>query len=103
MLTHRCILGRLLLSLAVCFLLCGIASAEIPELLSLVDNTSNDFTISKAVRQECTSTLSEGTPNSVPLDTQNLECGARPHCGPTVVSAETIFSDLFVLHSDFRR
>ena len=48
MLTHRSILDRLPLSLAVCFLLCGIASAEIPELLSLIDNTSNDFTISKA-------------------------------------------------------
>jgi hypothetical protein len=103
MLTHRSILGRLLLSLAVCFLLCAIASAEIPELLSLIDNTSNDFTISKAGREQCTPTLSEGTCNSVPLDKQNFECGAHPHCAPTVVGAETMSSDLFVLYSDFRR
>jgi hypothetical protein len=103
MLTDRSILGRLLLSLAVWFLLCGIASAEIPELLSLIDNTSNDFTISEAGRQQCTPTLSEGTSNSVPLDKQNFECGAHPHCSPTVVGAATISSDLFVLYSDFRR
>jgi hypothetical protein len=103
MLTHRSILDRLLLSLAVCFLLCGIASAEIPELLSLIDNTSNDFTISKAGRQQCTPTLSERTSNSVPLDRQNFACGAHPHCAPTVVGAETTSSDLFVLYSDFRR
>jgi hypothetical protein len=29
-------------------LLCGILAAELPELLSLTDNTSNDFTICKA-------------------------------------------------------
>ena len=103
MLTHRSILGRLLLSLAVCLLLCGIASAEIPELLSLIDNSSNDFTISKAGRQQCTPTLSEGTSNSVPPAAQNFECGAHPHCSPIVVGAETISSDLFVLHRDFRR
>jgi hypothetical protein len=105
MLTHRSILGRLLLSLAVCFLLCGIASAEFPELLTLIDNTSNDFTISKGARQQCTltPTLSEGRSNSAPLDTQNFECGAHPHCSPTVVGAETISSDLFVLYSNFRR
>jgi hypothetical protein len=91
MLTHRSILDRLLLSLAVCFFLCGIASAEIPELLSLIDNPSNDFT------------LSERTSNSVPLDRQNFACGAHPHCAPTVVGAETTSSDLFVLYSNFRR
>ena len=103
MLTHCSILDRLLLSLAVCLLLCGIASAEIPELLSLIDNTSNDFTISNASRQQCTPTLSELTSNSVPLDTQNFERGAHPHCAPPVVGAETTSSDLFVLYSDFRR
>lgn len=103
MFTHRSILDRLLLSLAVCFLLCGIASAEIPELLSLIDNTSNDFTISKAGRQQCPPTLSERTSNSVPLDTQNFACGARPHCASTVVGAETTSSDLFALYSNFRR
>jgi hypothetical protein len=103
MLTHRSILDRLLLSLAGCFLLCGIASAEIPELLSLIDNTSNDFTISNAGRQQCTPTLSERTSNSVPLDTQNFACGARPHCASTVVGAETTSSDLFALYSNFRR
>lgn len=83
MLTHRSTFARLSLSFAVCLLLCGIASAEIPELLSLTDNTSNDFTISKADKQECTSTLSAGILKSVPLDTQNLECDARPYCAPT--------------------
>jgi hypothetical protein len=103
MLTHRSLLGRLLLSFAVCFLLCGIASAEIPELLSLIDNTSNDFMISSADRRECTPSVSVGIPKSLPLNSQNFECGAWTHCAPTFVGAETISSELFLLHSDLRR
>jgi hypothetical protein len=38
-------LGRLLIPTLLCLLLCGILSAELPELLSLTDNTANDFTV----------------------------------------------------------
>ena len=38
-------LGRLLIPALLCLLLFGILSAELPELLSLTDNTANDFTV----------------------------------------------------------
>jgi len=101
MLTHRCFFGRLLFSSVVCLLLCGIVSAELPELLSLTDNTSNDFTIRKAGSQECTSTLRATIHKSVPLD--NFECGADTHSAVIFVVAETIFSDLLAPHSVLRR
>jgi hypothetical protein len=41
-------IGKILVSVLVSFLLCGIVAAEFPELLSLTDNSANDFTLSKA-------------------------------------------------------
>lgn len=40
-------IGRILVPALLSLLLCGIVAAEFPELLSLNDNTSNDFTVSK--------------------------------------------------------
>ena len=40
--------GKILVPALALLLLCGIAAAEIPELLSLTDNTSNDFSVCKA-------------------------------------------------------
>src|SRR3974377_1308165 len=68
----RSIFGRWIFCLMVCVLLGGIVSAELPELLSLTDNTSNDFTIRKASGPESTSTLSAAIHKSVPLDTKNF-------------------------------
>src|SRR5215472_6354116 len=72
---HRSIFGRVVLCLLVCVLLCGIVSSELPELLSLTDNTSNDFTFRKTSGQECVSTLGAAVHKSVPLDMKNSECG----------------------------
>jgi len=99
----RSIFGRLVFCFVICVLLCGIVSAELPELLSLTDNTSNDFTIRKASGRECSSTLSAAIHNSVPLDTRDPECGSRTHCAFALVAPETVSSDLFVLHSVLRR
>jgi hypothetical protein len=41
-------IGRILGPALALLLLCGIAAAEVPELLSLTDNTSNDFSVCKA-------------------------------------------------------
>jgi hypothetical protein len=102
MLTHPSMLGRLLFSFAVCLLLCGIVFAEIPELLSLTDNVSNDFTIRKTGRRGCTTTLGV-IHKSAPRDMKNFECGPRPHCGLTFVGAETNPSELLDLHPVLRR
>ena len=101
--SHRSIFGRAVFYSLVCVLLCGIVSSELPELLLLTDNTSNDFTFRTADGQECTSTLSAAVHRSVALDTKNSECGPCTNCAPTLLAAETIPSDLFVLHSVLRR
>jgi len=102
MLAPRSVLGRLLFTLVVCLLLCGIVFAETPELLSLTDNTSNDFTIRKAGSRECTLKLSAAMHKSAPLDI-SFACGPSIHCALTFLGAETTSSDLLVLHSALRR
>jgi hypothetical protein len=42
---QRTNLGRILLTVVVLLLLCGIVAGEFPELLSLTDNATNDFTV----------------------------------------------------------
>ncbi|MGA8034712.1 MAG: hypothetical protein WA823_08260 [Candidatus Acidiferrales bacterium] len=41
-------IGRILISALVVLLLCGIVAGEFPELLTLTDNTTNDFTVVKS-------------------------------------------------------
>jgi len=101
--TPRSILGRLLFSSAVCLLLVAFLAAEVPELLSLTDETSNDFTVRKASGREVTPTLSAVIQRSANLDTENFDhkgcaCDAR-----IFRDTEIVFSDLFVLHSVFRK
>jgi hypothetical protein len=41
-------IGKILVTAVVVLLLCGIVAGEFPELLSLTDNATNDFTLIKA-------------------------------------------------------
>jgi hypothetical protein len=100
---HRSIFGRVVFCSLVFVLLCGIVSSELPELLSLTDNTSNDFTFRKASGQERTSTLGAAVHKSVPLDKRNSECAPCTNCALMLAATKTISSDLFVLHSVLRR
>lgn len=94
-------------SLLLCFvaslLLCGIVASEVPELISLTDNPSNDFTIRKCGGCESAMMLGVAIHKSVPLDTQKSECEARAHCLPSLIPTEIIPSDLLELHSVLRR
>ncbi len=47
MATARIKTGKILVPVLVSLLLCAIVAAEFPELLSLTDNTANDFAIGK--------------------------------------------------------
>jgi hypothetical protein len=38
-------IGKILVTAVACLLLCGIVCGEFPELLSLTDNATNDFTV----------------------------------------------------------
>jgi hypothetical protein len=100
--SRRDIVVKTFATAIVSLLLCGIIAAELPELLSLTDNTSNDFTISKV--------SSSRLPNAQTV--QNVQKGAidlnNPshnslflHLGPSV-KAELIPALLFILHSILR-
>jgi hypothetical protein len=47
MIRKRANIGRIFAQVIVFLLLCGIVCGELPELLALTDNTTNDFTIRK--------------------------------------------------------
>ncbi len=57
MLRHRSRLAWLLFSVMACVVVCGVALSEIPECLTLVNDTSNDFTIRRAGTSESSSLL----------------------------------------------
>ena len=64
--------SRVLVPIIVGLLLCGLITAELPELLSLVDNTSNDFTVRKASAPQSTANPSALSYNSSRLNTKGF-------------------------------
>lgn len=48
MVRKRISIGKILARALLCLLLCGIVAGELPELFSLTDNATNDFTVSGA-------------------------------------------------------
>ena len=93
----------ILLSVVASLLVLGIVAAEVPELLSLVDNTSNDFMVRKIARAECARPLTATSYGSLLPDSRNLACETRAFTAATVVGAELSSFDLLVLHSILRR
>jgi len=45
MVSKRIIISKILAQAVLCLLSCGIVAGELPELLSLTDNATNDFTV----------------------------------------------------------
>jgi hypothetical protein len=62
----------MLVPIIVGLLLCGLITAELPELLSLTDNTSNDFTVRKAPTPQGTPNPSAVSHNSSRLNTEGF-------------------------------
>ena len=102
MLRHQSTFLRLLLSLMVCLLLSAILTAELPELLTLSDNTSNDFTGRKAGSRECIGTLDFAVHKSVSSDAMNFRHDAQTGSASLLASAGPNSYDLSVLHSLLR-
>lgn len=94
---------RLLLSLVVCMLLGAIVSAELPELMTLSDNTSNDFTGRKAGSRECIGMLDLAAHNPASLNALNLTCDAGSHFESLSENAGLIWSDPATLRPVLRR
>lgn len=90
--------ARILLTIITSLLLCTVASAEVPELVSLEDRIANDFTICRANSipfLRCTAhILLDG-----PFDKVPRSYALRP---PTIEAAELLSFDRLALHSVLR-
>jgi hypothetical protein len=101
MLRHQSTFLHLLLCIVVCLLLSAIISAELPELLTLSDNTSNDFTGRKAGSRECIGTLDFAVHKSVSSNL-NFRYDAQTYSASLLANAGPNSYDLPVLHSVLR-
>jgi hypothetical protein len=102
MVSRRSLQSRILFCTIIGVLLCSLFATEIPELLSLTDSTSNDFTVrDAATRVSFTHTSTgAGAPNAFDLNNFVDVAGllhALAHESTTPVSA-----DLQYLHSVLR-
>lgn len=95
--------AKLLVAVAASVFLLGIVATELPELLTLSDNTSNDFAMRKAGSAECASMLSTANHRPMSLNMKDSEYGTDIRCAPALEDPKPASSDLFFLHSVLRR
>jgi hypothetical protein len=103
MFRRRSTSAKFLVAVAVSVFLLGIVAAELPELLTLSDNTSNDFAMRQAGSAECASILSTANHRLMPLNMKDSEHGTDIRCAPALEDPKPASSDLFFLHSVLRR
>jgi hypothetical protein len=95
-------IGKILAPAVLCLLLCGIVAGEFPELLSLADNTANDFTVRSAhsvvppVRLSASKNIRIANKDSAPA-TNLLFSPLSPF------KKAQLILEVFVLHSVLRR
>lgn len=95
-------LTRLLLACLACCLSCVIVFGELPELLSLTDNTSNDFAMRRAGSAEGIHVLSVAKQSAVQIFAKAVEYSAElPES--TVEDTSSPRSALFIINSVLRR
>jgi hypothetical protein len=98
----RISIGKILAPAVLCLLLCGIVAGEFPELLSLADNTANDFTVRSAhsvvppVRLSASKNIRIANKDSAPA-TNLLFSPLSPF------KKAQLILEVFVLHSVLRR
>lgn len=102
MLRHQLTFRHLLLCLVVCLLLTAVISAELPELLTLSDNTSNDFTGGKAGSRESIGTLDFAVHKSVSSNAMYFRYDGQTDSASLLANAGPNSCDLSVLHSVLR-
>jgi hypothetical protein len=95
----RSTLARFLIAFTACLLFCTIVSAEVPELMSLTDNASNDFTIHKTAKWEVAQAVNAIAPTPVLLRVASFESLAH---ASAPAGTETPSSPLFLLNSVLR-
>ena len=97
---HGC--TRLLAPIIASLLVLGAVGAELPELLSLVDNTSTDFVIQKISRVGTTPRLTATTHAILPPDPNFFGCRTSDYGAATVLAIAAISSELSLLYSVLR-
>jgi hypothetical protein len=98
---HSTLIPLLLCCLA-CWLSCVIVFGEFPELLSLTDNTSNDFAMRKAPSAEGIHVLSVAKQGAVQVFARAVEYSAE-HRESTLEDPSPTSSALFIINSVLRR
>jgi hypothetical protein len=93
---------KLLVAIAASVFLLGIVATELPELLTLSDNTSNDFAMRKAGATDFASILSAASQRPLPLNTLGAEYAADIRCAPVFEDPNPPSSDLLSLLSVLR-
>jgi hypothetical protein len=84
-------------SALVCLLLCGtIVAAEFPELLSLTDNTANDFTVRRINSSVSTIQRCAGTPARLAALHSNVSATDLPFLCWSLFERETLSCSNFV-------
>jgi hypothetical protein len=102
MLSRRSIRSRILFSTVIGVLLCSVFATELPELLSLTDSTSNDFTLRDAAVRLSPAHTGTQADATIAFELRNFAWAlgvlhSLPHESTTPVSA-----DLQYLHSILR-
>jgi hypothetical protein len=103
MLTFSSRFSRLLFPVVICLLLCGILSTEIPELLCLMDNTSNDFIVQQTISAPAGRVLREKMPVATPIAVRVVEHEEMQFWTVTKEGSSTEHLGLFILHSILRK
>jgi hypothetical protein len=99
----RRILAKLLFSAIACVLVCGVFASEIPEEITLTNNTSNDFVLRSPTILKSPQALGSARPDagffqSSPAPDSSVQFSAFVFDDPTPAA-----QSLFILHSALRR
>jgi hypothetical protein len=100
--SRRVIVVRTLVTALASVLVCGIVVAELPELLSLTDNTSNDFTIRKPNSSVSPVLQSAKNVRKATTDLNDSSHGSFVLHQGTFEKAELVPTFLLYLHSILR-
>jgi hypothetical protein len=103
MFVRRSTFAVILLSCLACWLSCVIVLEEIPELLSLTDNTSNDFAVRKAATAEGVHVLSVAKQGAIKIFARAMEHVAAELRKSTFQNTIPTCPALFIVNSVLRR
>jgi len=102
MLTFSSRFSRLFFPVVIWLLLCGILCTEIPELLCLMDNTSNDFTV-QTISAQAERVLRVTMPVATPIAVRVAEHEEMLFWTVTKEGSSPEHLGLFILHSTLRK